>query len=512
VTKFLSGSSEAERRLDRFELIAELASGGMATVFLARLSGAGGFQRFVAIKRLHPHLARDVDFATMFLDEARLAARIHHPNVATTVDVVASDGELFLVMEYILGESLSQLAKNAGVLQEPIPLRVVSSVMSGVLNGLHAAHEARTESGDSLHIVHRDVSPQNILVGVDGVARVVDFGVAKAAARMHSTQDGQIKGKLAYMAPEQIAQGPLDRRADVYAAGVVLWEALTLKRAFKGDEPGAVINSVLSSEIPAPSSERSDIPPSLDAVVRRAMSKDREERFATAFDFLVALEDAVAPAPSRDVAAWLTRTAGATVDARRSLVTKVELSTETEGRLPSEESGDASINPSARSASMEYPSLMGTMAWRDSRRRGARLGVAGMALFGALSAGIALGGYILWQASGRPAAGHASEPSSTAVLLGASAPPPPSIAPASQSVPSPAAPSVSQTATAESAAAQAPRAAGSMAVPSTRGTPPRATSATITPARSAVPAAPADCNPPFVMEANGVKRFKPQCM
>src|SRR5262249_50892141 len=154
---------------------------------------------------------------SMFLDEARLAARIKHPNVVPTLDVVAEDGELFLVMEYVHGESLSRLLRVAINRGEMVPPRIVSSIIAGVLYGLHAAHEAKSESGEPLNIVHRDVSPQNILVGSDGVVRVLDFGVAKAAGRLHTTREGQLKGKIAYMPPEQLNNKPLTRRADVYA-------------------------------------------------------------------------------------------------------------------------------------------------------------------------------------------------------------------------------------------------------------------------------------------------------
>jgi eukaryotic-like serine/threonine-protein kinase len=188
--------------LDRYVLHDEIASGGMGAVHLARLRGARGFARTVAIKRLHPHVARDPDVLAMFLDEAHLAARVRHPNVVATLDVVAQGDEVFLVMEYVEGESLSRLQKTP-----EIPLAIASAIVCDMLHGLHAAHEAVSERGEPLQIVHRDVSPQNILVGLDGATRVVDFGIAKAASRLQTTRDGVIKGKLRYMAPEQIRRG-----------------------------------------------------------------------------------------------------------------------------------------------------------------------------------------------------------------------------------------------------------------------------------------------------------------
>ena len=222
---------ESARTLEgRYVLFDEIAAGGMATVHFGRQSGAAGFSRTVAIKRLHPNLAKDPEFVAMFLDEARLVARIRHPNVVPTIDVVATEGEVFVVMEYVHGESLARLRTamaQAGRVADP---RIVASVISGVLHGLHAAHEAKSEVGQPLNIVHRDVSPQNILVGIEGISRVLDFGVAKAIGRVQSTREGQIKGKLAYMAPEQLQGGHVTRRADIYAVAAVTWEAFTGQR------------------------------------------------------------------------------------------------------------------------------------------------------------------------------------------------------------------------------------------------------------------------------------------
>src|ERR1019366_2190828 len=220
-------TKSAPRTIGRYIVYGEIASGGMATVHFGRLTGVAGFARSVAIKRLHPQYARDPDFVKMFLDEARLAARITHPNVVATLDVVSEGEDLLLVMDYVRGVSLSQLSRIMRARGERIPPLIVSGVIAGVLHGLHAAHEAKSETGQRLDIVHRDVSPQNCLVGTDGVARVLDFGVAKAAGRLQTTRDGQLKGKLSYMAPEQIHGATVTRRTDIYAASVVLWETLT---------------------------------------------------------------------------------------------------------------------------------------------------------------------------------------------------------------------------------------------------------------------------------------------
>jgi eukaryotic-like serine/threonine-protein kinase len=191
-------------RVGRYALFDALASGGMATVYLGRLTGAAGFSRTVAVKRLHPNFAKEADFVGMLVDEARLAGRIRHPNVVPTLDVVQLPDELMLVMEYVHGEALSKLLRNVAAAKAQIPLPIASSIMIGSLHGLHAAHEATDERGAPLEIIHRDVSPQNILVGVDGNPRILDFGVARATGRIQATGDGKLKGKLAYMAPEQL--------------------------------------------------------------------------------------------------------------------------------------------------------------------------------------------------------------------------------------------------------------------------------------------------------------------
>src|ERR1700733_2322727 len=254
----------------------------MATVHIRRLLGPVGFSRTVAIKRLRSDLAEEPEFVAMFLDEARLAARIRHPNVVPTLDVVAVAGELLLVMEYVQGESLSRLMRTVTEKGARPPPAIVASIMAGVLHGLHAAHEARDERGEPLGVVHRDVSPQNILVGADGVARLVDFGVAKATGRLQTTSEGQIKGKLSYMPPEQIQGQRVDRRADVYSAGVVLWEMLTGERLFMGENQGNTVQRVLLGDAPPPSRKVAGLPIAIDDVVLRALSREPSDRFSSA--------------------------------------------------------------------------------------------------------------------------------------------------------------------------------------------------------------------------------------
>ncbi len=295
----------------------------MATVHVGRLVGPAGFSRTVAIKRLHTQYLHDREFVAMFLDEARLAARIQHPNVVSIIDVVAEQGELLLVMDYIPGESLSALlhaSTDRGPRVEP---KHAVKIITDVLHGLHAAHETTGSDGLPAGIVHRDVSPQNIVVGVDGMAHLIDFGVAKAVDRIQSTQNGQLKGKLAYMAPEQLHGGRCDRRSDVFAAGVVLWEMLTGQRLFRGDDANLVY-AVLYTPIQKPSAFAPDLGPRLDAVLLKALQRSPENRFATALEMAAALEAAEPPASSIDVARWVRGMAATELDRRARMVSELE--------------------------------------------------------------------------------------------------------------------------------------------------------------------------------------------
>jgi serine/threonine-protein kinase len=323
MAKLLARDGEGER-LDRFELVAELASGGMATVYLARLLGVAGFQRLVAIKRLHPHLAKEPDFIQMFLDEARLAARIHHPNVVSIQEVGQSAQGYYLVMDYVEGDTFARLLSRAAQAKTQIPWGVTIRILLDTLAGLHAAHELTDDLGQPLALVHRDVSPQNILIGADGIARITDFGVARAASRLSTTRSGQLKGKLAYMAPEQARGEEIDRRADIFSCGIVLWEALALKRLFKGNGEAATLNLVLHEPIAPPSKYQPDIPSALEAVCMKALERDVDKRWATAAKFADELER-VARSLScigsvRDVAACLESVFGDDLTQQREAV------------------------------------------------------------------------------------------------------------------------------------------------------------------------------------------------
>jgi eukaryotic-like serine/threonine-protein kinase len=314
----------AHRVVGRFALYDAIASGGMATVHFGRMIGAVGFSKTVAIKRLHPHLATNPEFVRMLADEARLAARVQHPNVVATLDVVLAGEEVLIVLEYVHGESLWHLLTASVKRGLRVPPNVLSSILINTLHGLHAAHEACDEHGAALGLVHRDVSPQNILVGTDGIARVLDFGVAKATGRLQSTHDGQLKGKLAYMAPEQVQGRDVDRRTDVYAAAVVLWGGLVGRRLVEGQSEGEVIAKVVQGGFPAPSVFAAGLSRELDAVVTRGLAADPAQRFQSAREMAVALDAVCPPASAFDVAEWVKSVAAEALALRTARVREME--------------------------------------------------------------------------------------------------------------------------------------------------------------------------------------------
>jgi eukaryotic-like serine/threonine-protein kinase len=312
----------------------EIAAGGMATLHLGRRLGDAGFARTVAIKRLRHEVASDPKFVAMFIDEARIAARIRHPNVAATIDVFRHEGELWLVLEYVHGESLRALLRAEVARSGRIPPRIAASIVCGALQGLHAAHEAKSEQGAPLGIVHRDVSLPNILVGADGITRVVDFGIAKAAGRLEKTETGLIKGKFAYMAPEQIDPGrQLDRRTDVFSAGIVFWEMLAGKRLFHDQDEYSIFQNVMSKPVPELRAIAPGVPQKLEQAVRRALEREPDKRFQTAREFARAIEESVGggPATAPTVGEWVEVLAKERLDMLDQYLRAIE------GALPSDE-------------------------------------------------------------------------------------------------------------------------------------------------------------------------------
>lgn len=338
----------APRRLGRYLVHKQLASGGMASVYLGRLIGPAGFSRAVAIKRLHPHLAHDPQFVGMLLDEARIAARVRHPNVVPTVDVVSERGELFVVMEYVHGEPLGRILRRLAELGDGrVPHPIASAIAAGMLAGLHAAHEATSEDLQPLGVVHRDVSPPNVILGADGVPRTVDFGIAMALGRLEVTKEGQLKGKLPYMAPEQIRGQPVDRRVDVWATTVVLWEMLAGRRLFDGDEASSVLK-IIGYVYESPIAKSSTPNPALDAVLQRGLAIDPRDRFPSAMAMLSALEAACPPASAHSLARWLEELMGQSLGKQRVMLLELETTQDTALPLSTRVLPDPTTKPRRR--------------------------------------------------------------------------------------------------------------------------------------------------------------------
>ena len=278
------------KRLGSYELVALLALGGTAEIYLARIDGAAGFEKYVVVKCLHDHLAEDREFVQMFLDEARLGAQLDHSNIVQTLGLGEQDGRYYLVMEFIAGMSLALLARRA-VERVPggrIPVPLVLGIAVQACAGLHYAH-TRQSGGKPLNLVHRDISPQNLVVTFEGDVRIVDFGIAKAEDRETATKSGTIKGKFAYMSPEQCHAKNIDHRTDVFALGVVVHELLTGRRLFKRASAYETYQAILECKVPAPSAVNHELDPALDAVVMKALTKNLKERYASAEAFGEAL-------------------------------------------------------------------------------------------------------------------------------------------------------------------------------------------------------------------------------
>jgi eukaryotic-like serine/threonine-protein kinase len=316
---------EAEfTRVGRYLLSPRIASGGMATVHVARPISVDGLARTVAVKRLHSHLATDTDIATMLRDEARLSMRIQHANVAAVLDVVELKGELLLVMEYVAGTSLADIMQTISAGGRRLPFEVTSAIMAGALHGLQAAHEARDANGEALGVVHRDFSPHNLLLGAEGVPKVTDFGVAKSKGRLRTTRDGLVRGKLGYMAPEQVRAGELTRRVDIFGAGVILWEMLVGRPLFDGEAEAEIMYKVLEAPIPNAAEVAPDVPAELARIAEVALDRDPGRRFQTAREMALAIEKAGAVASTTRVGGLVETLLGERLHERTRLIRALE--------------------------------------------------------------------------------------------------------------------------------------------------------------------------------------------
>jgi len=276
-------------KLGKYELIKQLAIGGMAEIFLARARGIEQFEKLVVLKRILPQYASSAEFVTMFLDEARLVATLQHANIAQVYDIGEDKGCLFFTMEFINGEDARCLLKRVVNDRRRLPLEHALTILIGAAAGLHSAHEKRGSNGEPLNIVHRDVSPANVLISFDGCVKLIDFGVAKGAQRQTETLAGTLKGKIAYMAPEQCRGESVDRRADLFALGILLYELTTSRKLFRGNE-FSMMRQITEKDVRPPSRIRSTYPAELEAIVMRALARDRNKRYSTAQQIQLDLE------------------------------------------------------------------------------------------------------------------------------------------------------------------------------------------------------------------------------
>jgi tRNA A-37 threonylcarbamoyl transferase component Bud32 len=501
------GERRTEEAVGRYRIVSQLGQGGTADVYLAVADGPAGFQKLVVLKVLRKSLAGDPEFRAMFLSEARLAARLHHPNIVQTNEVLELDGVPVMVMEYLEGQPLSQVivrGREAG-----FSLAMQLRVLVDALHGLHAAHELADFDGTPLGVVHRDVSPHNLFVTLAGEAKVLDFGIAKLERSLVETEVGTIKGKLRYMAPEQVAGERVDRRADVYAAGVILWEALVGERMWKGCNETEIRSRVRQGDLQMPLALRAGVPPALDRICRRALSLSPADRHATALELADDLEAALpelgAVASPREIGATVARLFE-------------DVRAETKGAIGRASKTHAVVDESAA----EPPAIPGPAA--RPAARGRALWVTGAA---ALALGIAA--VIAWWVGGgarlsvpEPSFGArppglgtagAPAPAGSAVLpAGSAAARPADSATARPADHGPAAP-VDRAAAVEPATGDARRidprgSSASRLLPKH----PQRLAAPASAAQSAPPAAATDCDHPFFFDANGIKKFRPECM
>src|SRR5580700_4121896 len=256
----------------------------MAEIFLARQEGLEGFEKTIVIKRIRPHLSQQKAFVKMFLNEAKLAAQLNHPNVVQIYDLGKIGESYFIAMEYIFGRDMRRIIPKAEGMGIPFPMVYALKIASSVCEGLYYAHQRTDMYGNELHIVHRDVTPENIFVSFDGTVKILDFGIAKAANQIEQTRAGEIKGKLSYMSPEQCLGKPLDCRSDIFSLGVVLYEWITGFKLFTGESEVAILKSITEGKIYAPSYFKADIPEQVETILMRSLEKDREKRYQTAWD------------------------------------------------------------------------------------------------------------------------------------------------------------------------------------------------------------------------------------
>ena len=514
--------------IGRYLLHRQIARGGMATIHIARLMGDEGFSRIVAAKRLHPEFAEDADFVAMFLDEARIASKVHHPNVVPVLDVVTTGDEVILVQEYVHGVPLHHLLRMAKHGEVHIPVRVAVAICAQVLAGLHAAHETVDELGMPLNIVHRDVSPQNVMVAVDGAARLLDFGVAKASMAAHVTRDGTFKGKLAYSAPEQL-RGKAIQQSDVYALSVVLWELIVGHRMHHTAQSEAeLVATIMKGSLPTITQELEreqewnqiadaewTYIQAVDAIVQKGLAARASDRWATAADMERALVAAVPPAPATEVATWLKDLGKELLDKHDKVLAAEEASWR-KGSHPMPRRLRPPT-PAPRRMIDAMPALVRLAA----SLRGSRMM---MATFAVLVGAAAIGAAVAMHSpsEGTAVAARVREPAIEPPAVIVATPPPVRIAPAAAvvgegerepplAVPTIRPPAASVTRTKPRPPVRIARQAAPSAAATKSDTKPRTPAAVPLSAPADPPKASTDCNPPYYF-AGTKKIFKPQCL
>lgn len=405
------------REVGKYRIVRRLATGGMAEIYLAQARGIQGFEKYVVLKRILPQYAESETFVKLFLNEARVAATLDHPNIATVYDIGETDGMYFFTMEYLHGEDLGHLLRELVKRGERIPLEHALTIGAGVAAGLHAAHEKRGPDGRPLGIVHRDVSPSNVVVTYDGGVKLVDFGVAKITANAELTKTGSVKGKLAYMSPEQCGNGAIDRRSDIFSLGVLLYELTTQTRLFKADSEAATLRMVLEARVPSPSTRVPGYPPELEQIIMKALARERDDRFASTREIQIALEQVARGrgmlTSTASLGEWMVNTLGAKTEPW--LLSTMEFETlakqaDTDTSLKaiqqqifrhSQQMAQVQMGPSLPTL-VTGPALpMGVNPVRGRRRRRALLG----ALVGSIATVIlAVAGFGAWTLTSRSAA------------------------------------------------------------------------------------------------------------
>jgi serine/threonine-protein kinase len=469
-----SGATTEPLVVDRYLLCDAIGRGGMAQVHLGRVLGAAGFSRLVAIKRLRPDVVRGRGYATMLVDEARLASRVRHRNVVQMLDVVDRGDELLLVMEYVHGVAIAHLLNASRERGERVPLPITLRIGLDLLAGLQAAHDAKGARGQPLQLVHRDISPQNVLVGVDGVSRIIDFGIAKADRKLAMTKPGQVKGTLVYMAPEQLRAESVDRRTDLYAAGLVLWELAVGSRAVSVLATNLLeaIREALATTIPRPGERAGGIPPALEAVIMTALNREPAKRYPTADAMAAALEQVGEPATPKAVTAWVEELAGPLLAERSKLISRVE-------RLSLDQWGTTISDavPAHVAASKEDSALLSLPAGVPARG-GLAKRILALVVVGASIAFVAS----LFLRSRRAPPARASSP-----------------------------PPVDTFASAPLEAASSPEVVASIEPPaatSTRAAPSRSPAVRASPKPKAIPS----CDPPYTVNARGIRIPRRECL